>query len=596
MVTAHAQEVSREIPQSKEAYLRSFESEWEKIHEGVAPETGLKEKGNPERKKICEDVKLKCRKMGLFLVADGVSSANGWYASRETARVMYEMLGEELDHGVENNIQHALRTGSDPLKHVTEYVMGQMVAAIEQAHIRIRAKAAGSGEFFGAATTLSLVKLVELPDTNRGRLQRLFFTNVGDSRIYVQREGRSFEQVTRDDSMLEKWVDEGEITPQEAQIIDQAPDPQRLEKRLYDREKKRNIITKAIGLYKPTENLSVSYIDLQPGDRFVIVSDGVSDQMLTQRIGRTVEGYQDDEQAEEVLQQEALQMSLDGRDPRSKGDDISALVKTIEERGPDRLYLRPEAKQVQTRESLKDTFRDVRLRVEHARQEVHQLQQELSQLDSLTPKRERLALMVKLEKAQEHEATYRYHLEKTHLDIVDFQVPPRFQTGEQVDVWREDFDPPSLDRQSWTVISYDDQSKEYTVRGASRATKRISRYKLENLQSGLLVQLGDELPAVNEIGVLEKGFKIIAFDPDGNAVMAKETDQVIKRVRVKAENVNETFLGQLYVAEQAYHRMEQATQAYHKALERQKSLQDEAESIERIESRQRALDAARTKG
>lgn len=544
MVAVQAQEVRREVPQSKEAYLKSFEHEWGNIHEGKPPELGLKKEGRLERKALCEDVKLKSRQRGLFLVADGVSTANGWYASRETARVMYEMLGLELDQGVENNIQEALRRGENPLERISTFIAAHMIAAVEQADSRIKMMGAMDRAFYRSATTLSVAKLVELPDGHGGRLQRLFFTNIGDSRIYVQRRGGQLEQMTRDDNLLQRKVQLQEVTPQDAQMIDQAPDPQQLESKLRPYARNRNMITRSIGMEKPTEDLGVSYIDLQPGDRIVIVSDGVSDQMLTQRIERTVEGHQNDDQAEEALQQEALRMSLDGRDPRAKGDDISALVKTIEERGPDRAYLHPQKEQVQTSESLNETLRAIRLRVEHAQQEVQQLHQAYAQLDSLAPKRERLALIIKLEKAKEHKATYRYHFEKARLDLVDILVPPRFKTGERVDVWREDFDPPSFDRQPWTVVSYDDRSKEYTVRGAGSATKSMSRYALETMQSGL----------------------------------------------------DEALSEQLYVAEQSYQRMEQAVQAYHKAVERQKSLQDEAETIDQIEKRQRAITTAKTQG
>ena len=269
MVAAPAQGVGREIPQSKEAYLKLFEKEWIPFHEGRAPETGLKEKGRPERKKICEDVKLKNAQKGLFLVTDGVSSSQGWYASRATARIMYERLGEELDRGVENNIQEALRHGENPLERITTYVVAQVIAAVEQADSHIRATGAMNREFHGSTTTLSMAKLVELPDTKGGRLQRLFFTNVGDSRIYVQRKGGHLERVTRDDSLLQHHVDLQEITPQDADAIDQAPDPKRLDARLSAYARQRTIITKSVGSGRPTENLGVSYIDLQPGDRFV---------------------------------------------------------------------------------------------------------------------------------------------------------------------------------------------------------------------------------------------------------------------------------------------------------------------------------------
>lgn len=314
--------------------MRSFEREWKEVHEGLEPETGLKVKGRVERKEVCEDVKLKNRERGLFLVADGVSTAKGWLAARETARVMYEKLGEELDRGIENNLKEARRAGEQPLERLTKFVALQMIAAVEEADSRIRARGIDP-EFVGSATTLSLAKLVELPDGKGGTIQRLFFVNVGDSRIYIQHKNGRLRQMTRDDNLLEFRVDIGELTAQEAREIDQAPDPRRLDARLRAHVAQPSIITKSIGGGDATVGLKVRFLDVQPGTRLVIVSDGVSDQLVRPEIQSCLDAHTEDDQAEGALQQAAMERSLDGTHPRAKGDDISALVHTIEARGSD---------------------------------------------------------------------------------------------------------------------------------------------------------------------------------------------------------------------------------------------------------------------
>ncbi len=591
MRAAPTQEVGREQPQTKEAYLELFEREWSEIHEGPMPETGLMEKGRPERKAACEDVKLKNRERGLFLVADGVSKSEGWFASREAARIMYEKLGQELDRGIENNLQEVLRNNEAPLDRITRYVAAQMVGAIQQADKEIRARVTGT-DIGVSSTTLSLAKLVELPNGRGEMIQRMFFANVGDSRIYVKSRDGKLRQISVDDNLLTVAVEAKRITAEQARQIDQAPDMDRLPPELKERAERRNIITKSIGYGEIEDELPVSYLDLQPGDRVVLVSDGVSDQLLEERMARIVDRNSSDTDAERVLQQAAMDMSLDGKDPRAKEDDISALVHTITERGPDRGYVRNEHQVRRTKESLKETLPALRANREAARKEVERLQAVLDSLEPMTLKRERLAILMSLEKAKGVEQSYIYHLEKTNLDLVDEELPPRFQTGEEVQVWREDFDPPSLDRQMWTVISYDPTSKEYDIRGPGRSSRKISRYALEDIQNGLMVRVGDELPAVNEIGAREKGFQVVAFDRDGSVVLAKEKDGVIKRVRAKAEDVEDSFSGLMYLAEQSRNRMVKAAQGYHESVQAEAAHRDSAEAIARIESRQRAIDLA----
>lgn len=579
---------------SKEEYLALFEKEWAEIHEGKMPETGLKVEGRSEKKETCEDVKLKNREKGLFLVADGVSSAKGWLAARETARTMYELLGESLDKQIENNLQEALREGEDPVERITSYVGAQITTAVEQAHTRIQAMAV-QPEFKGSATTLSMAKLIDLPDGKGGHLKRLFFANVGDSRIYVQRKGGELQQVTQDDSRLQMRVERGEITQEQAHQIDQAEDSRSLPADLRGYARGRAIITKSIGLGDPTEDLGVFFLDLQPGDRFVIVSDGVSDQLVENQIEASVNGNADDAQAEEDLQKTSMEMSLDGRHPRAKGDDISALVHTVEEPGQRREYLRPEVRKQQTEETLRATVQKLKEVLVIARERVQRADKELQGMDAMMPKRERISLMLEKEQALEQESLYAYHLEKTQLDLFDQQLPPRFESGARVDMWRDDFDPPSLDRQPWTVTAYDAESKMYVVRGAGGVHKEISRYALENVQHGLLVRVGDAIPAPNEMGAMEKGFKIVAFDTDGTVVLMKENEGVVKRSRMKAESANDAFLGLVYRAERSKNGMDHAIQTYHQAKERQQALKDEAVLIERLESRQRALDLAQEK-
>lgn len=585
-----------ERPQSKEAYLEAFQKEWEQIHEGEPPVLGLKFDDRTKRKDMCEDVKLSNREKGLYLVADGVSTANGWFASREASRIMYEHLGEHLDRAIENNVQEALRAGENPVERITNYVGTQMVAAVAQADSRIQAMGAMNTEFQESGTTLSLAKLVDIPLGNGESIQRLFFTNVGDSRIYIQQKGQQeLWQVTRDDSVLESRLERGKITEVEVRAIDQAPDYSRLHPTLQEYAKHRNIVTKAVGDGSAADKLSVSYLDLQPGDRLVIVSDGVSDQMLTNRIAETIRGITDDRQAERNLQDTAFGISEANTEPRSKGDDISALVKTIEGRGPDRSYLSSEHRPTQETKVLPETVRDLRLRHKEAADAVVQIENGLAQLRSDTLLRDRLSLLQQLEKAKQVEASYRYHVQRVQLELYEQQVPPRFHTGEQVQMWREDFDPPSFDRQSWSIGAYDTGTKKYTVYGPGGTRQEISRFKLEADQPELLIRKGDEVPVINQMGILERGYRVVGMD-QGNAIMLKETSDNIQRLVLDLNKANESLLGVLGAADRTLDRRELASADYAQAFAQEKQVIERRAQVEQMEARQRALDLAREGG
>ena len=84
---------------------------------------------------------------------------------------------------------------------------------------------------------------------------RVYLANVGDSRAYLLRD-RRFEQLTRDDTLIEHFRRTGELTAEA------------------EAELPRNVITRALGL---SESLTVEVSALDPriGDVLLICSDGL---------------------------------------------------------------------------------------------------------------------------------------------------------------------------------------------------------------------------------------------------------------------------------------------------------------------------------
>jgi PPM family protein phosphatase len=121
--------------------------------------------------------------------------------------------------------------------------------AILRANRRIREMAASDRKLNGMGTTL--VALLEDGDM-------VHVANVGDSRGYLLRQGE-LSQVTVDHSLVQELVDEGRLSPEDA-----------------ERHPQRSVITRALGI-DPEVEFDLFTYKLQVGDRLLLCSDGLSD-------------------------------------------------------------------------------------------------------------------------------------------------------------------------------------------------------------------------------------------------------------------------------------------------------------------------------
>ncbi len=92
----------------------------------------------------------------------------------------------------------------------------------------------------------------------------------GDSRIYLLRQGQ-LTRLTRDHSLVQTLVDDGTISEAEA-----------------ERHPHANIITRAIGADGPEPELDKVTDLAQPGDRFLLCSDGLNKALDEHLIGRLI--------------------------------------------------------------------------------------------------------------------------------------------------------------------------------------------------------------------------------------------------------------------------------------------------------------------
>jgi len=166
----------------------------------------------------------------------------------------------------------ASATAIDALK--AAYVGGQRLdQAVGAANAAVFAKAAEDAALRGMGTTLTAIALQD---------STALLGHVGDSRAYLMRGG-AVTRVTEDHSLVEQLVREGRLTPEEAQHHPQ-----------------RAIITRALGVDADVQ-VDTYRIDLQPGDRLMICSDGLTNMLSDDTIAQTLRRHADPQQAADTL-------------------------------------------------------------------------------------------------------------------------------------------------------------------------------------------------------------------------------------------------------------------------------------------------------
>jgi serine/threonine protein phosphatase PrpC len=185
---------------------------------------------------------------GLFAVADGM----GGHAAGEIAsRVAVEALRTSAGDG--------------------------LVEAVRVANRAVLDRAAEDPALRGMGTTMCALALVE------GEPPQVLVVNVGDSRAYLYRDGE-LQQLTDDHNLVAELEREGRITREEALVHPQ-----------------RNIITRVLG-NDPDVEVDEFPVDVFRGDRFLICSDGLFNEVRDDAIAdvlRTKKGPQ--EAADELV-------------------------------------------------------------------------------------------------------------------------------------------------------------------------------------------------------------------------------------------------------------------------------------------------------
>lgn len=130
---------------------------------------------------------------------------------------------------------------------------------------------------------------------------KIGMVHIGDSRAYMLRDG-DFGQITKDDTYVQMLIDEGRITPEEA-----------------DSHPQRHLLYRALDGRDAEPEYSVR--EAHPGDRYLLCSDGLSGVVSAETIGATMREYVDANQCAERL----VQLALRGGGP----DNITVIVADV---------------------------------------------------------------------------------------------------------------------------------------------------------------------------------------------------------------------------------------------------------------------------
>jgi len=192
--------------------------------------------------------------LGLFLVADGMGGHNAGEVASHMAVEAIEAFVADTQDGDPN------RTWPVPYDASLGIDGNRLKAAFRLANRRIGAATERDDQLKGMATTAAGILI--------GR-EHPVVAHVGDSRVYLLRNGR-LRQVTEDHSWVSEQVRAGAMTETAAR-----------------KHPWRNIVTRALAGGEDPE-VEVADLALEPGDRVLICSDGLSSVVPTARMEELV--------------------------------------------------------------------------------------------------------------------------------------------------------------------------------------------------------------------------------------------------------------------------------------------------------------------
>lgn len=224
----------------------------------------------------------------IFVVADGMGGHEHGDLASGTAV-------ESLRNYLHNAMTGLKAFSIDPSPERERWVEQVVSGAFQAANADVYNQALQKGVQENMGTTLSLL-LVLSPN-------RAVVGHVGDSRIYRVRN-KEVKQITEDQTLLQQQLRTGAVRPEDANKVPFG-----------------NTLLQAIG-YRAEVSPEVFWIDIQPGDQFLLCSDGLSNYLIEDEIVTVFS---------KARGEQIVPRLIDCANARGGRDNITAVVVEIED-------------------------------------------------------------------------------------------------------------------------------------------------------------------------------------------------------------------------------------------------------------------------
>lgn len=214
----------------------------------------------------------------LFVVADGM----GGHAGGDVASAI------ALKRIIDTDRQYASANDAEFALHAALIAANSLLAETVFEH----------PELTGMGTTVSAVLRAG---------DKLAMAHIGDSRIYLLRDGE-LKQITADHTFVQRLVDSGRITPEEAAV-----------------HPRRSVLMRVLGDVDASPEIDTAILDVRPHDRWLLCSDGLSSYVSDDKIAAILSHASGAKDTAERLVKE----SLDHGAP----DNVTVIIVDIDDSG-----------------------------------------------------------------------------------------------------------------------------------------------------------------------------------------------------------------------------------------------------------------------
>lgn len=240
-----------------------------------------------KKRKNNEDAYLIDDKIGLYVVADGIGGSEG-------GEVASRIAVDAIAKAIPDLLREMDRSQQSSVVRTTESVNSLLRQVFSIANNEIRQAAEQNPKLSSMGTTLAMVLFMN---------EFACIAHVGDSRAYLLRSGE-IKQLTVDHSLVADQLRAGAITAEQASISPY-----------------RHVITRSLGANGEVLP-DISQLRVQKGDRFLLCTDGLTEMVNDEDIGRILA---------EAAPREAVQKLLTVANNAGGVDNITAVVVWVAE-------------------------------------------------------------------------------------------------------------------------------------------------------------------------------------------------------------------------------------------------------------------------